>query len=602
MSLLAWTLLLLGTALGLGLWRTRGRGALRRALLQVATVALLYPTLFPPSLPEAFNPGELRVLTPVANPAEGSGGTSFPRKRESILPPSGDARIGGLEAGRTGQDPTSASRAVALPGAQAPPSVERTPDLATALRRHPEVTRLAVAGGGLPARDRDAARGRVVAFDAAPLPSGVVELAVPPSLMAGQVWSVDGRVEGAPGGTVELQDPGGTRVASASLGEEGAFRLSATAKIAGPALYTLSVMDSAGEPVERIVVPVAVRTGSPLRVLLLAGAPDAELKYFRRWAVDADLDVHSRIGLSEGVALREGAGALDPATLADSDVVLIDARAWAGLASAERDGLLAAVRHGLGLLLRPTGSLPPEVAADWARLGFRFEPAEARAVRLDARLGLAASGPAFSQQAFTVAASDAAPLLRADDGSVLAWSRLAGEGRAGLWLLADAWKLGLAGDSAAYGTLWSDTLAAIARPRDDAPPELRQHAWVGERVLVCSLKGSAIVVDGDGNRTPLRVDDDGCAGFWPWASGWHMLESGGETWPFHVRERDEAVALHAAETRRGTQALLGTSHEATPSASRDVPLPRWPFFLAFLAVAALLWWLERKAGGATAAA
>jgi hypothetical protein len=83
--------------------------------------------------------------------------------------------------------------------------------------------------------------------------------------------------------------------------------------------------------------------------------------------------------------------------------------------------------------------------------------------------------------------------------------------------------------------------------------------------------------------------------------GWHVLASGGGTWPFHVRGTDEAVALHAAQTRRETQALLGTFADAAPGALHEVPLPRWPFFLAFLAAAALLWWLERDPEGGTAA-
>jgi hypothetical protein len=480
--------------------------------------------------------------------------------------------------------------------------VERVPDLATALRRHPDTTRLVVVGGGWPARDRDAARGLVAAFAATPLPRGVVELDVPASVVAGQVWFATGRVEGAAGGTVELEDPGGTKVATDALAEDGAFRLAASAKSEGQALYALIVRDSSAAIIERLPVPIATRAGSVLRLLLLAGAPDAELKYLRRWAADAGLEVQSRIGLSEGMALHEGVGLLDPATLAATDVVLIDERAWAGLDAADRSALLAAVRQGLGLLLRPTGPLPPEVAADWARLGFQLEPAEAAlapGMHLDARLGLAGAGSAFGAQPFSVTTTDAAPLLRADEGTTLAWSRLEGQGRVGLWLLADAWKLALAGKPAAHGTLWSDTLAALARPHGAAPPVFPQLAWVGERVAICGLTGSATVEDGE--RTPLLIGEDGCAGFWPRMGGWHVLASGGRTWPFHVRGTDEAVALHAAQTRRETQALLGTFADAAAGALHEVPLPRWPFFLAFLAAAALLWWLERDPEGGTAA-
>ena len=42
-----------------------------------------------------------------------------------------------------------------------------------------------------------------------------------------------------------------------------------------------------------------------------------------------------------------------------------------------------------------------------------------------------------------------------------------------------------------------------------------------------------------------------------------------------------------------TRALLGSIATETPQQVRDVPRPSWPFFLAFLALASALWWLER---------
>jgi hypothetical protein len=42
-----------------------------------------------------------------------------------------------------------------------------------------------------------------------------------------------------------------------------------------------------------------------------------------------------------------------------------------------------------------------------------------------------------------------------------------------------------------------------------------------------------------------------------------------------------------------TRALEGASHASESTATRRVPAPRWPFFIAWLVVAASLWWLER---------
>ena len=98
----------------------------------------------------------------------------------------------------------------------------------------------------------------------------------------------------------------------------------------------------------------ASKTGAALALLLLAGAPGPEVKYLRRWATDADFDVTSRISVGGGVLLGDAPISIDTATLRRFDAVLIDDRSWAGLGG-QRNALLAAVRDGLGLILRAGG-------------------------------------------------------------------------------------------------------------------------------------------------------------------------------------------------------------------------------------------------------
>lgn len=67
---------------------------------------------------------------------------------------------------------------IALPEAAEPlpAGVQRAPDLAAALRLRPEFTSVRLIGGGLPVRDLDAARGRIVELVATPLPRGFVSI------------------------------------------------------------------------------------------------------------------------------------------------------------------------------------------------------------------------------------------------------------------------------------------------------------------------------------------------------------------------------------------------------------------------------------------
>ncbi|MEO7325638.1 MAG: hypothetical protein ABIW82_12485 [Dokdonella sp.] len=562
---------LLGLALALGIARIlRGAHTYRaaRIAMQVVAVVLLYLCLLPPSTHEDFAAGELVVLTPGVTTAQ-------------------------LDALQT------SALTIALPGSTDQRGIESTPDLGTALRRHPDSRRMRIVGGGLPARDRDAARGLVAEFDAAPLPRGVVELETQPDIRSGSLWWLRGRVENMPHGRVELRDPADKLVANANLDDAGQFRLQAQAKSAGNALFAVRVLDRDGARVDDVAVPLVARNAEPMKILLLAGAPDPELKYLRRWAVDAGIAIDGRVVLTEGVALTEGEARLDADALSKTDIAIIDERAWAALDVTAKAALMAAVRDGLGLLLRVTGPVPASVAADWAGMGFALHPSDAaQTVALTQAVGLGDEATGFTRRALDIDAPDAAPLLRADDGASLALWRAQGQGRVALWWLADSWRLALGGERAKFATLWGDALATIARARGVSQPATPLDARVGERAVVCGIKPDSFVENEQGERISLLIDaasSPDCAGYWPAQSGWHTLVSGGGRWPFHVRPEHDAPSLLRAADARATRALLGASDPPSALSVRAKPLPRWPFYLAWLAVVVTLWWIERAA-------
>ena len=114
-------------------------------MLQGASAALLYFTLFPP---DRFAVAErLQIRTANAKPV-------------SVLN-------------------TAKVRVFALPEATSLSPAERVPDLATVLRRFPGVTEIEVLGDGLPTRDWDAAQGVSVQYKSTPIKQGIVELGLP---------------------------------------------------------------------------------------------------------------------------------------------------------------------------------------------------------------------------------------------------------------------------------------------------------------------------------------------------------------------------------------------------------------------------------------
>ncbi|HVI26486.1 MAG TPA: carboxypeptidase regulatory-like domain-containing protein [Xanthomonadaceae bacterium] len=537
-------------------------------LLQAAGALLLYRTLVPPTLRAPA--GLLVVSTAQAD------------------------RVAATER------PAGAT-VVALPEAPASAGAIRAPDLATALRRHPGTTRLRVLGAGLPARDLDAARGLAVEFRPAPPPRGLVALSPPAAVHAGRAFAVNGRALGVPGGTVELLDPAGARVTRGSLAPDGGFRLAATARVPGPATWRLRLRDRAGKPVEDTPLPLDVAPGAPLRVLLLAGAPTPELKYLRRWMRDAGLDADARIALGGGVEIGDAAARLDEKSLAAYDLVVLDARAWQAL-GARRASLLRAVDAGLGLLLQLPRATSASERAGLRRLGFATTVERTRDVALP---DAAKDDATLVRGPLRIAGDGAVPLLRDAGGEPLAWWRAHGLGRIGIATFDDSYRLVLAGHGARHGDLWATLFSTLPRPRADTGVHIGDDPRVGERVALCRLNAPASVDAPDGARIRLHVDPasgaGACAGLWPQSPGWHQLRMGDVRQRFHVRAADEAPGLRAARLREAT-ARLAASAPAVSAGSPGpaVAGPRWPWFLAWLAVAAAGWWFERARLGRAA--
>jgi len=578
------------------LWRLAGSGhtttlsiKIRWAtvlLLQPVLALLLYLTLFP--YERSGESAALVVLTAGVTPAQ-------------------------LD--RHQQTAQQVGQIVALPEAENFPGVQRVPDLATAMRQYPGSTRLQVIGAGLRLRDREAAKTLPLDFDAAPLPRGVVELWSPAQVRAGARWSLHGRVEDTGGGVVELHDPGGQRVDRRVVDKDGRFVLRGSARGPGRAAFALRVFDARQTLVEELEVPVLIDAGTRLRVLVLAGGPDPELKYLRRWAMDAGVLMHTQISLGAGLQIGDGAIAFDAASLRTLDLVVLDERAWRGLGASRKTTLREAMRGGLGLLLRITGPLADTERRELRELGFRVDTANvAQSLSLPASLFTADGAETtttstaaestdktitLGRQPLRISSADGVALLSDDTDAPLALWRSEDQGRIGLWWLSDSYRLVLAGQSAVHGQLWSDAFGTLARARRVRQPSLVDHDPRSmQRLTLCGLGDAASVVAPGGGQTRLLIDAAagrvGCAAYWPARAGWHVVQDGEQRGSFHVRGDGEAPGLRAHALREATQQLSVASVSAAQARPIRMPGAAWPWFFGWLVVMVVGWWLERR--------
>lgn len=560
------------------------------ALLTLASGALLYLVLFPPLLPV----GGETLLVATAETSRG------------------------IKAG-------PGERLIALP--EAPPLVgaERVPDLATALRRHPAATAIRIVGRGLSPRDRDAAAGVPASFTPLPRPRGLVRLDPPADTPAGAIFALGGEANGLAGGLAELLDPAGERVDRRVIGAEGVFTLGAAARAPGLSLFTLRLRGKDGAILSDTPVPLrTLAEPAPLRVLLI-GAPSPEAKYLRRWAEDAGIDLQSRLEAGGGVDLGERAVRLDGASLRETDVVIFDDRALVAMGSAARAGLAQAVAGGLGVVVRMTAPASSAARESLRALGIATEggsdvaavalaPLAADAEALALQRGPVSSDigaetntlddPAPDLGRWTVqAGGDFVPALRDAEGAMLAGWQQRGQGRAGLWTLANSFALVLGGQQERYYQWWSEMVSAVARPartfRADVPPLV----MAGERTALCGLSGSPRVRAPDGTEQTLAVDPAagprGCAAYWPRAAGTHVIvqsgKDGAQSWPFAVLPAAALATVRANET--GAETARWAAAQDAIASVRDAAQrrgPAWPWLLGWLAVSAGLWLAERR--------
>lgn len=519
--------------------------------LQLVSAALLWLTLEPPL--QSGNAGTLVIAT------------------------AGTPRLAALATSDT---------LVALPEATDLSGVTRVPDLASALRRHPGATGLRVIGAGLPARDQ-IATGLPLGFEPIALPRGLVSLTLPPAVAPGAGFQVGGSVHDVPGGRVGLLDPAGRIVAGTAITTTGDFTLAANAGAAGPTEFTLRITDSGRRIVETAIVPVVAAEAAQPRVLVVAGSAGPDLKYLRRWGADAGIAIGTSIAAGNAFDIGDAPPRLDAANLAKLDLLVLDERSWATLSSSMRAQVLAAVRAGLGVVLRITGPVPAPVRQEWAALGFVSDDATEP-------LRLPDAATTLSQVTTGPGRVDTAPLLRSATGEPVAQWRNLGRGRIGLWPVIDLYTLVLAGDARRHAAIWSDVFATLARPQPQSVLRISPGASPEQRVTLCNLGTAASVRHPDGAITTLVVDA-GCAGFWPRLEGWHELRAPAAT-PFLVTS--PGAGRIAAQARRATLELASPGKSA--AAAPRVRGASWPWFIAWAAASALLWWLERSRFGRTA--
>jgi hypothetical protein len=372
----------------------------------------------------------------------------------------------------------------------------------------------------------------------------------------------------------------------------GDFTLGTVPAQTGKAVYQL-VAISGADTLEREDIPVQVEMGKPLKILILAAAPDFENTFLVNWLASDGQQVANRTAVSRNHyqssyanMLPRSLDVLTPALLDGFDVVVADASA---LPAAGSPGLAVLRRQvedkGLGLIIRVDSAGPAGVGIGGAGQ-----------VQITRTVDSLAPPYLRERAGLRILARDSS--MRAAVGG-----SLYGSGKVVFTTLNSTYVRMMTGQRQAYAGYWSALLRQVARAGEPVEEWRLAPALprVGEPVSAVVETGAAAPQGLIGEEGVYLAQEEMLpfywrGTYWPSAAGWQLLHTlqGDTTWSY-VWPRAAWMALYREQRLRETLAYRGKEGSAGNGAvTREaVILPiYWAYILFLLSVFFL--WVERK--------
>ena len=418
----------------------------------------------------------------------------------------------------------------------------------------------------------------VAALPPGPSPRGIVAVDWERRLMKGDRLQVQGKwAEGGRPTRVKVLLMGLGGVMDSVISDSD-FTLGTVPAQTGRAVYQLVAVLGA-DTLEREDIPVQVETGKPLKILMLAAAPDFENTFFVNWLASDGQQVASRTAVSKNNYQSSFANMaprsldmLTPGLLDGFDVVIADSSAIPVAGSPGMAVLRRQVEEkGLGLIIRLDSADPAGAGMGWGRLGLRI-------FARDSSKRAAVAG------------------------------RLYGSGKVVFTTLNATYAQMMKGQRQAYAAYWSAILRRVSREKEPGEEWQLQPALprVGEPVAAVVQTGAAapqgLIGEEGGNPVNIYLAQEEMLPFrwrgtyWPTAAGWQVVRTlQGDTAWLYVWPRTAWAALYGRKAGSGDGAESGAGGRSGNKAGlREAVVlpPYWAYTLFLLSVFFL--WVEKK--------
>lgn len=366
--------------------------------------------------------------------------------------------------------------------------------------------------------------------------------------------------------------------------------------------HTRPANDSSQNPINE-AVPLFVEAFVPLSILVLQDFPTFEMQHLKNFLSDRGHKIAMRAQLSRNIVRTEFANRqavplnrLTVPLLDEFDILIVDPSTLSKLSLPEREVVETSLNHGLGMLAvyngEPSKALPKELLP----VTFSTMSSDTTSVFLHGRrytLPATRFKPASTQAARPTIE---AITISKDASRILSGYAPLRKGMAGFQLLRETYSILMAGDSVAYGQLWSPLLEAVARPGDVRESiRLRKEfpVYANEPLIVDLISGTTPALFADSSRISVAedvlIDDVWHATVWEERKGWHEMRTAEDTLSYYVFGDNDWRALRVSELKRATYRASQFPEPATNRRAEKRPVSLTPFFIVFLLAVGFLW-------------
>lgn len=486
-------------------------------------------------------------------------------------------------------------------------NVKHIGDINSFLSSNPKFEVFHIYGYGLENHEFERLKDKNLIFHPSILADGISSINWSNKIRSGEELLIQGSYNNLEKREIKLILQGmGTNLDSVIIEKEStSFELKCIPKHLDKAVYSLIVLAN-GDTLAKEDLPILVKAKEPMRILILAAAPDFEHKFLKNWLSEQGYSLAIRTTISTNKFNSEFLNGskidltrINSTLLNDFDVLIGDIQELARLSNAESQALQNQVNLGMGLIIK-TDAI--ESGSGFYKKAFSLQ--ENKKV-IPKTMNLTWNGQEATKnilQGSTLLSimpqSGTQSLVKNESGDILISSKLLGKGRIVLSLINDSYTWVLGNQLNDYSSFWTYILQKAGKKKESSVNYILPQIPILNQELQLSSDSSRLNINDDQialiQDPVLQFEQRG--NWWPKNIGWQPIDNEQE-W-IYVFDKSAWKGVRAADKIKNTKKRWmlekkeSIEEKFANSSYEDQVSAIW-FYILFLLCCTYLW-LEEK--------